>query len=838
MPRRLNRLDDIDLSALTNAARHAETIRLESTPTDPLDLHVALGCTDATTALDVQKQLIRAIEKIGQTPDLPAPAARLLKSLRWNTEEARLIAQFTVPVELLREPLLALKQERPEYWLAALHDEDARCRAEAHRRLLALKSRALPVLSPALLDRNAKRRQAAAEMLGDLGADAADATALLAQAIGDSEAAVRHAAIVSLEKIGPTACRAAFTSLLTALGDADESVSQAARSALAKAELSLSKDSEPLVTALGKTRLGVKPRLYVLDVLADMKLETKVLVPILVETLRDPQMEVRRRAAFHLGKHGSKERQSVLPALLSALKDQELDVRTTAIASLDALATFRPAETSLLIDAYKDDNMPADSRAVVVRWLGEMGADVKDTVFPILLDARNRPDAEVRKAAATALEHMGTAGTVNVAQVLASLNKRSTSVENRLYAVRLLGEAGPRAREAYSTLLELLDDKSPELRGAALAALERIGPPSQKEMDSVVVALHNPSASTETRRYAAGVLGDSSMEPPQAARLLLKTLTDRETSVRRAAASSLVKLKPQSREALEAYEAALADADTEVRLQITTALVELPPANCPTATLLKAFADDEDSIARKAVEGLAHKGKPVKEDVPILTAALRHKKARVRICAADALVELGADAAKALAALTEAVKDTDTSVRILALTALRGLGEEAESAAPVVARVLNEDNAAVRLHAAVTLLRLHQHAKDAVPIVFEAARDKNNADQDLAVEALGWVGPWAADAASYLLAALQKEETRSSAGPLLVKLGKAAVPDLNERLKSSDEKVRLAAVETLGQIGRDAVVALLRVNTLALKDPSEEVRLAARKASLQIQGRE
>jgi HEAT repeat protein len=838
IPRRLNRLDDINLSALTAAAQHAETIRLESTPEEPLDLHITLGCADAAAALDTQKQLARALETVGRTPRLPPEVARLLKALQFSAEESRLIAHVQVPLELLSVPLLALKQERPEFWLAALRDKDAQRRTEARRRLLARPAEALPQLSAALRDRDPQMRLAVIGLLGEMGDEAADAAPALAERTADADSAVRRAAIEALAKIGPKAKNTAFTFLLQALGDADADVRQAAQSALDRVGLPTSKDRDVLVTALRKTRLGVKPRVYALNALAGMQLETKELVAILTEALQDPEAEVRRRAALHLGKYGSKARETALPALVSALKDHEADVRAAAVAGLDALGGFRRADVPLLIDAYKEVNTPADSRAALVRWLGEMGPDAKDATFPILLDARNRPDALVRKAAAAALERMGTAAAVDVSHLLAALRKSSTREESRLEAVRMLAEAGPRAGEARSLLLDLLNDQSPELRGAALAALRRIGPPGKADGGAILHALQDSSSSSEARCYAAGVLPELRGEMPQANRLLLKALRDKDVSVRRTAARSLVRLKPKTTESIEAYAAALEDGDREVRLQVVTALSELPAERCPTTSLLKAFADEDDEVARKAVEGLARKGRPVKEDVPLLAAALGDKKARVRICAANALIELGPEAASAVAPLTRAVKDSDSSVRLLAMTALRGIGSEAEEAAPVLAEVLKDDNAALRLEAAVTLVRLHREAKNAVPIVFAAALDKASAEQSLAVEALGWVGPWAQEAMPFLLAALQKEEMRAGAVPLLVKIGKASVAELRELLNSKDDRVRLAVVEVLGQIGPEARSALLGVNTLALKDPNAEVRAAAKKASQQIQRRE
>ncbi len=838
IPRQLNRLGDADLTALTAAARQADTVVLESTA-DPLDLRITFGCSDAPSALDAQKQLLKALEQIGRTPDLPPAVAELRKALQWTTEDNRAIAQFWLPLGLLRELLLTFKQQRPEYWIAALRDEDARQRTEARRWLLARAEQALPLLVSDLRDRTAANvRRIAAEMLGDIGEKASEAAPALAAHIGDPDPAVRHAVVVALGKIGPKVRNAAFTALLPALVDTEPDVVQAAQTALEHIGSPRGLERNVLVTTLQNAQLGVKPRLYLLDALAGMELENEVLVSILAETLQDRAAELRRQAAFQLGKQGDKLRPSILPALLSALKDSEPTVRSTVIASLDALGKFPPEEASSLIELYKDGNTPEDSRAALVRWLAAMGPEAKNAVFPILLDARSRTDPQVRKAATEALARLGTATTVDVGHLAATLKKPSTTLDNRLHAVRLLGEAGPRARQTCLLLVDLLNDKSPELRGAALAALERIGPPDEKEMRLVLLSISHPMASKEVRRYIAALLADGKVEPSQATPLLLNTLADEDPLVRRAAARSLVKLHSQSHEIVQAYDAALDDTDAEVRLQVTTALTELPPGVCPITSLVKAFADESDPVSRKAAEGLARKGKPVKDDLPTLATALRHKKARVRSYAANALSELGADAAGALTALTEAVKDTDVGVRFLALTALRAVGAKAESAVPEVAKLLKDESALVRLHAAFLLLRFHIEAKNAFPFVFEAAIDKDNTEQRLALELLDEIGPWAMDTAPYLFDALCKEETRTTAGPLLAKIGKTSVPRLRTFLTHRDASVRYEAVKTLGQIGRDAFGALQEVNKMARTESNEEARAAAKKASQQIQKRD
>jgi HEAT repeat protein len=72
----------------------------------------------------------------------------------------------------------------------------------------------------------------------------------------------------------------------------------------------------------------------------------------------------------------------------------------------------------------------------------------------------------------------------------------------------------------------------------------------------------------------------------------------------------------------------------------------------------------------------------------------------------------------------------------------------------------------------------------------------------------------------------------------LAKIGKTTVPQLRALLAHSDVNMRLAALDTLGRMGRDASAALLDINKMIRNDSSEEVRAAAIKASQQIQKRD
>jgi HEAT repeat protein len=95
-----------------------------------------------------------------------------------------------------------------------------------------------------------------------------------------------------------------------------------------------------------------------------------------------------------------------------------------------------------------------------------------------------------------------------------------------------------------------------------------------------------------------------------------------------------------------------------------------------------------------------------------------------------------------------------------------------------------------------------------------------------AVQALGAIGPKAKKAAGPLIDVLKQEKNRAvwlAAVTALGRIGKDAIPDLREVLKSDNREVCYRAVRALGLIGKDAVPTLSE----ALQSKYSEVRQAS-----------
>jgi len=110
---------------------------------------------------------------------------------------------------------------------------------------------------------------------------------------------------------------------------------------------------------------------------------------------------------------------------------------------------------------------------------------------------------------------------------------------SRASAARILGELGPKAKEAVPALAEALKDEDKDVRRNALTSLGQMGRAAAEAVPAIVPTLGE--ASWETRKAAAtalGAIGDPSAEKP-----LKAARKDPNDKVREAAKRALGQLR-------------------------------------------------------------------------------------------------------------------------------------------------------------------------------------------------------------------------------------------------------------------------------------------------------
>jgi HEAT repeat protein len=174
---------------------------------------------------------------------------------------------------------------------------------------------------------------------------------LLQQKSGDAgqAAETRLAAARALTQMGPAA-RMAVPQLIVALQDEDPLVREVAIGALGN----IGADPEHVVAAFRPLLKG-KERLAVLKALRAFRAGARDALPELMETIQDPDLEVRCDSAEAIGDMGAAGAPGI-DGLLGLMKDQEAKARAHACEALGEIGPPARRALAALRDAQKDQD--------------------------------------------------------------------------------------------------------------------------------------------------------------------------------------------------------------------------------------------------------------------------------------------------------------------------------------------------------------------------------------------------------------------------------------------------------------------------------------------------
>jgi len=806
----------------------------------------------------------RAIELLAQQLDDPYPWVRqaVVKALG-QIEDTRviepLVEQLGSQDQLVRwaavEALGGIGDARAMKPLVErLSDRDqlvARAAAKALGQLRDI--RAVQPLTESMRDPRALVRRAAVESLGQLGDDCA--IGLLIEQLNDSSKQVRWTAATALGRIGDTR---AVEPLVKCLRDREHSVRQA--SIMALRQIGDVRAVEMLVKRLRNrdmrwvavNALGeigdVRATVPLAERLSDNNVDMQWAAARALKQIGDPRAietlvkrsgyrdeRVRRATADTLRRIGDAW---AIGPLVELLLDEDNQVRQAATDALTQIADTEAVE-SLMNWIVETDKRVWQAAEDALKQLGDARA-----VEP-LVKRLNDPVSAVRRAAANILtwlqwspqtDAIGAAywfefeiedkcieiGSAAVEPLLKRLEDSDREVRER--AAKYLGQIAD--VQAVEPLVKRLSDDNESVRWAVVEALGRIG--DVRAIEPLVERLNDPVSAV--RRAAADVLTWWSWSPQAdaagaaywfeleddqkcteigspAVEPLVGQLEDDDPEVRRRAArclgqigesratGALVKhLSDSNRQARQEAMAALGlvgdgraveplvmflhDTDEQVRQVAAKALGQIrdPRAVGP---LIERLSDRKG--LEKVLNWVLYRD-PRDKRVPLF---LQEPYEHVRRAAAEALGQIGDP--QAVKQLAKQLRHRQAQVRRTTVQALGWIGD-AQAIEPLLGR-LRDPEGVVRREAADTLGRL------------------------------GWYPQADADAAAYWFELENKDEC--------VRVGKAAIEPLGERLKDRDPEVRARAAKYLGHIVDARVVELL---VKRLSDQDEGVRWAAGQA--------
>jgi HEAT repeat protein len=381
--------------------------------------------------------------------------------------------------------------------------------------------------------------------------------------------------------------------------------------------------------------------------------------------------------------------------------------------------------------------------------------------------------AAVREEAATALGTLQVPSKGSISDLALALPAEKNARVRKAMAWAL-GQFGKQAAAAVPALAEMLKDKEPETRLAAVSALEKIGDPALPALARAIRSKHD-----DVRKAALDALAKSKGTATEdAVPDLVEALKADDTQVRLGAVIILGKIGPAARAAVPNLGEALEDANDEVGIKAAEALGKIGKAGVPA--LAKGLKSENEKVRKLAAHGLGQAGEAARVAAPALADLVADKKAGIeaRTSAAFALARAG------------------TGLKVPAQPLVDALIEKAGGKTQSEIEAAND----FRRHISVALANIGTPAVE--PLV-DTLKELNPFVRQYVREALG-------------------------------KIGKPAVPALIDALKNGTSfPVRSGAIAALGEIGpaaREAVAEL----TAALQDPDRGISNAAKDALKKI----
>jgi len=426
---------------------------------------------------------------------------------------------------------------------------------EAADALVKIGRPAVALLAKALHNDNKDIREGAAEVLGDLGADAEPAIPDLAEALcskptadgmRDYDTFVAPSAALALAKIG----RSAVPALAKALQDGNEHVRSYAVDALGRmgpAAAAAAPDLKRLV-AVEKSE---SVRWPAVETYAAVEPDKREVVSLLTPLLRDREPHVRAETARLLGQLGPTAAPAVT-ALLAGLDDQGLMThpeydpnqgidRPVCCDMAEALGRIgEPARVALpKLSAMMTGDRRATVRISAAVAVCQIDPSHENALRPLIRILEDDPEELRACEAAMALEGLGPRAREALPALARALRHKYSPV--RHWSVCTLGAIG--GAEAVPPLICALRDPDTGVRWAAVAWLGDLGAVAAPAAPALIKLLETAPYLNENDRLAIEALGNIGPAAAEAIPTLEKALKHKDPSVREAAAAALNKIR-------------------------------------------------------------------------------------------------------------------------------------------------------------------------------------------------------------------------------------------------------------------------------------------------------
>jgi HEAT repeat protein len=385
------------------------------------------------------------------------------------------------------------------------------------------------------------------------------------------------------------------------------------------------------------------------------------------------------------------------------------------------------------------------------------------------------------------------------------------SVAMRVKALELLPDVGAKG-EAEKVGLELCDDKSAEVRAAAISALRHAI--SDEALDKVLAATKDKSG--DVSRCSSATLTE--IAHPQTTPRILGIVQELLTELE-AAKPEKKKKDAKAKPAAKGKKAAKAETVQQKRYKLVSQI----------SWWLNILGERKDDHRQEAAR--------------LILPLLEHKEANLRDSALLALGGIGAVLDGVLPAIIEALKDTKKGRSQTAANALARMEPAMrEPAVPTVLDLLEKakmDNSLRRPLMSMLPPHMGKYGPRILAILQAMLGHKDQWIRYKATEALAEVGPAARGLLPELLKELEQTNYYYRLGPIFATIdpeGKETIPQLIKRLSSRKREIRDAAMTCLRSYGAKARAAIPEINRLIAEEKEEWVRISAENTLAAIEG--
>lgn len=414
-------------------------------------------------------------------------------------------------------------------------------------------------------------------------------------------------------------------------------------------------------------------------------------VPLLIETLNDPDKSVRLATIFGL-QWARADAKPAIPILVKLLKAGDAEVRIEIIGALSWIPC--PESVQVLADELVSEQ-DYGVRWLVADSLSELGPEAKaaapamakvlrelttlqklDPLPPVVNSGppgwrHPIPDLDFRIG--RAFKRIGEGAVPTLTDLLKARDK-----DLRCRVLVILMDMGNEAKSSIPAVMKCLEDSDPEVRLRAAGTLSHLGRDALRSLPALLQLLQDPS--TEVRLEAAHTILYLNSPSDKALAVLLEGMRDRKRDVRLRAIAAFQGLGLAEKRVVLAVLAAAKDDENElVRKRALGCLADLDPPPAVVVPVLNTWLTDASEEVRAMAAEQLGEVKDSNLAVPLLLRALQDASAQVRIPAAKALGKHGKGAVSAVPVLTKMSEDdTDINIRYAATCALEGIRKAQE----------------------------------------------------------------------------------------------------------------------------------------------------------------